>query len=400
MSEARKKVKRALEWPLKCKVEAKFHKARAATITLPHGEVKTPVYMPVGTKGAIKGITYDQMKELGCQILLGNTYHLGNYPGTETLDLFGGLHQYTGWSGNILTDSGGYQMVSLLKLAKFTEQGVEFESPVDGSKMLLTPEESIRIQNSIGSDIMMALDDVVSPLSGYERLEEATYRTTRWIDRCISAHDSSKTQNLFGIVQGGLNEDLRSISLEALIERDLPGYAIGGLCGGEAKEDFCRVVDQCTDKLPEDKPRYVMGIGYPVDLVVCAVLGADMFDCVFPTRTARFGTVFTRKGFLKIKKDSLRQDLTPIEETCPCSTCAKYTKAYLASIIQKEEAACNLLSVHNIVFLYKIMNDFRESILNCSMPDYVKGFMEDWHGGKDNIPEWVINGLKRGGVEW
>ena len=210
-------------------------------------------------------------------------------------------------------------MVSLLKLSNITEEGVEFQSPTDGSMMLLTPEESIRIQNAIGSDIMMALDDVTNPLSTMERLEEACHRTTRWIDRCISAHKPGKSQNLFGIIQGGLDIRLRDISLSGLIEKDLPGYAIGGLCGGEDKDNFWRIVSHCTDKLPWDKPRYLMGVGYPVDLVVCACLGVDMFDCVFPTRTARFGHAFTSHGFMKLRKEEMKNDLGPIEEGCECS---------------------------------------------------------------------------------
>lgn len=317
--EPRKRIKRAIEWSLKFRVDASVNRARAAHIDLPHGGVSSPVYMPVGTKASIKGITYNEMKEMGCEILLSNTYHLGNFPGTEVLDHFDGLHNFEGWSGNILTDSGGFQMVSLLKLANITEAGVEFQSPVDGSMMLLTPEESIRIQNSIGGDIMMALDDVVNPMSSPERLEEACHRTNRWIDRCIEGHNPIKNQNLFGIVQGGLDLRLRDISLAGLIPKDLPGYAIGGLCGGEKKDDFWKIVAHCTDKLPWDKPRYVMGVGYPVDLVVCACLGADMFDCVFPTRTARFGQVFTSKGFVKLRREEMKNDLTPIEPGCQCS---------------------------------------------------------------------------------
>jgi queuine tRNA-ribosyltransferase catalytic subunit len=318
-----KRIKRALSWSLSFSIDGHHNKARASTITLPHGPIHSPVYMPVGTKAAIKGITFSEMRSMGCQILLSNTYHLGNYPGTSVLDSFSGLHSFEGWAGNILTDSGGFQMVSLLKLATITEAGVEFLSPVDGRPMLLTPEESIRIQNSIGADIMMALDDVANPLSSPQRLEEACHRTTRWIDRCLEAHNPSRKQNLFGIVQGGLDFRLREISISGLVSKELPGYAIGGLCGGEDKERFWRVVKFCTDRLPWDKPRYLMGVGYPVDLVVCACLGVDMFDCVFPTRTARFGTVFTSKGFLKLRREEMKEDLSPIEEGCLCEVMEK-----------------------------------------------------------------------------
>ena len=310
--------KRKVVWPLEFNVVKRWNRARASVMTLPHGEVLTPVYMPVGTKGTIKGLTSGQMRDMGCRILLGNTYHLANQPGTRILDLFSGLHRFMDWDRNILTDSGGFQMVSLLKLAQITEEGVEFASPVDGSKMLLTPEESMRVQNSIGGDIMMALDDVVSPDTAPDRLKEACYRTVRWLDRCIEGHGRKDRQNLFAIVQGGLDEELRNYCLTELVSRDLPGYAIGGLSGGEEKDKFWRVVAQCTEKLPENKPRYLMGVGYPVDLVVCACLGVDMFDCVFASRTARFGQAITKHGFLRIKKEHHINDFTPIQSDCRC----------------------------------------------------------------------------------
>lgn len=366
-------------------------------MTLPHGQVKTPVFMPVGTKGAIKGITFQEMKDMGCEMLLGNTYHLGNTPGPETLSSFNGLHEFIGWDRCILTDSGGFQMVSLLKLAEITEQGVEFESPVDSSRMLLSPEESIRIQNIIGSDIMMALDDVCNPLSPPERVEEACSRTSRWIDRCLSAH-ATDNQNLFAIIQGGVDSRLRDCSLEQLIEKDLPGYAIGGLCGGEHKEDFVRVVSQCTARLPKDKPVYVMGIGYPVDLLVCTCLGADMFDCVFATRTARFGQVFTRGGLLKLKTGEMKNDFGPIDRECLCHTCQRYSRAYLSTIAGKEEVACNLLSVHNVAFLFKLMEQLRDAIIEGTLPVFVGKFLNDWFSGRERVPQWVVEALELGNI--
>mmetsp|Transcript_3486 Transcript_3486/g.3232 ORF Transcript_3486/g.3232 Transcript_3486/m.3232 type:complete len:358 (+) Transcript_3486:120-1193(+) len=354
--------------------------------------------MPVGTKGAIKGVTFQQMRELGCQILLGNTYHLGNYPGTEVLDNFSGLHNFEGWDRNILTDSGGFQMVSLLKLAQITEEGVEFESPTDGSRMLLTPEESMRIQNSIGADIMMALDDVTNPLSTKERLEEACHRTTRWIDRCILAHNPSKPQNLFGIVQGGLDTSLRDISLEGLISKNLPGYAIGGLAGGEAKEDFWKIVAHCTNKLPWEKPRYLMGVGYPIDLLVCSCLGVDMFDCVFATRTARFGQVFTKKGFLRLRPEEMKSDLSPLDESCNCPTCIKYTKSFLSTLLHKEQTACHLLSIHNIYFLFTLMREIREAIISGELEEYARNFVLEWFNGIENVPSWVKEALTEASI--
>jgi queuine tRNA-ribosyltransferase len=252
--------------PLMFQVLKKAKKARASILTLHHGEVNTPIYMPVGTKGTIKGLTSKQMDDLGCKILLGNTYHLNLHPTGDTLDKFGGLHKFMNWKNNILTDSGGFQMVSLSKLCEITEEGVKFSSPYDNSLMSMKPEESMRIQNQIGSDIMMALDDVVKTTTQGPRMEEAQERTTRWLNRCMDAHKKKDVQNLFGIVQGGVDLQLRKKSLDDLIALDLPGYAIGGLAGGEDKEDFWRVVELCTTYLTENKPRYLMGVGYTQDI--------------------------------------------------------------------------------------------------------------------------------------
>ncbi|KIZ01392.1 queuine tRNA-ribosyltransferase [Monoraphidium neglectum] len=260
---------------LKFQVVAQQGRARTALMTLPHYVVETPVFMPVGTKGTVKGLTTEQLQDLDCHIILGNTYHLGNQPGHELVNSMGGLHGFINWPRGMLTDSGGFQMVSLLHLADITESGVEFQSPVDGSRMLLTPEESMAIQNGLGADIIMQLDDVVPATNvDPQRFEEATYRTTRWLDRCIKAHSRPNEQSLFPIVQGGFDVRLRDISLQQLVERDCPGYAIGGLAGGEGKDVFWRVVAQSTAGLPPGKPRYVMGIGYPLDIVICRWAGA------------------------------------------------------------------------------------------------------------------------------
>lgn len=262
-------------------------KARAATLTLPHGPVPLPIFMPVATQASLKGLTPQQLAETSCRLCLNNTYHLGLRPGQETLDAIGGAHKFQGWHHNLLTDSGGFQMVSLLKLAKVTEDGVRFLSPHDGAPMLLTPEHSISLQNSIGSDIIMQLDDVIATTSpDLARIEEAMWRSIRWLDRCIDAHGKPESQNLFCIIQGGLDLDLRRKCCDEMLKRDTPGIAIGGLSGGEAKSEYCKVVSTCTDMLPVGKPRYVMGVGYPEDIVVSVALGADMFDCVWPTRTA------------------------------------------------------------------------------------------------------------------
>ncbi|EDQ92416.1 uncharacterized protein MONBRDRAFT_4956 [Monosiga brevicollis MX1] len=260
--------------------------ARASELYLPHSTVHTPIFMPVGTQGTMKGLTPAQLESLNCQIMLSNTYHLGSRPGPEIMKQAGGLHKFMNWKRSVLTDSGGFQMVSLLHLAEITEHGVSFQSPHDGSQMMLTPEHSIGLQNTIGADIIMQLDDVVSSLISGPRVEEAMHRSIRWLDRCIAAHARPEEQNLFAIIQGGLDLELRRQCVDAMVERNTPGYAIGGLSGGEEKSSFWRVVKETARLLPDDKPRYCMGVGYATDLIVCVALGVDMFDCVFPTRTA------------------------------------------------------------------------------------------------------------------
>lgn len=300
-----------------------------------------------------------------------------------------------GWDRALLTDSGGFQMVSLLKLAKITEEGVLFQSPRDGTPMLLTPEKSIELQNAIGADIMMQLDDVVSTLTAGPRVEEAMHRTIRWLDRCIAAHARPNEQNLFPIVQGGTDLELRSQCIEALVQRDMPGYAIGGLSGGEDKDTFWRVVLHCTDRLPKDRPIYCMGVGYAVDLVVCVALGVDMFDCVYPTRTARFGTALTRWGNLPLRQSKYRDDFSPIEKGCPCLTCQKYTRAYLHAVAARETVGCHLLTIHNISFQLCLMRDARQSIIEGKFPEFVRKFLSDWYGTSDPLkyPQWVIEAL-------
>ncbi|KAJ1922184.1 Queuine tRNA-ribosyltransferase catalytic subunit 1 [Mycoemilia scoparia] len=379
---------------LKFKVYAKCSttKARASTMVLPHYTARTPMFMPVGTMGTMKGITTKQLEELDCHVILGNTYHLGNRPGKDLLDKAGGLHKFMNWSRGMLTDSGGFQMVSLLKLAKITEEGVEFRNPHDDSLMMLTPEMSIELQNSIGADIMMQLDDVVSSLTTGPRVEEAMHRSIRWLDRCIAAHKNPDRQNLFPIVQGGLDIKLRTCSARALSERDSPGYAIGGLSGGEAKDQFWRMVSLSTDILPENKPRYCMGVGYAEDLVVCSALGVDMYDCVFPTRTARFGNALTMSGSLSLKSGKYAKDFTPISKDCDCPTCKTYTRAYLTTVVAKENVGCHLISVHNIAFQMQLMRSIRRAILHDDFPNFVRRFMSIRFG--NTVPLWIINALK------
>jgi len=376
-------------------------KARVGKLKLPHHIANTPIFMPVGTQGTVKGLSSKQLEDLGCEIILGNTYHLGLRPGPEILEHAGGLHNFMNWKRNILTDSGGFQMVSLLDLADITEEGVTFQSPHDGSQMLLTPEQSMSIQNNIGADIMMALDDVVSTVStDMERFEEATWRTLRWIDRCIKSHKRPQNQNLFGIVQGGLDERLRLICLDGLIKRNLPGYAIGGLSGGEEKDKFWRTVSLCTDYLPDNKPRYCMGVGYPEDLVVCSALGVDMFDCVYPSRTARFGTALVADGgTMKVKSNAYRTDFGPLdpqlESSCMVDEC--YSRSFLHNLCKVEQTGSQLVTYHNIAFQMNLMKNVRESIINGTFEKFVKDFMFNYFP-KQKYPQWIVNALGSVGI--
>lgn len=375
-------------------------RARVAEMTLPHSVVNTPVFMPVGTQGTLKGLLPSQLEALDCRIMLSNTYHLGNRPGVEVLEQAGGLHSFMGWNRSLLTDSGGFQMVSLLKLAEITEEGVNFESPYDGSKCMLTPERSIEIQRAIGADIMMQLDDVVDAThSDPDRFEEARHRTVRWLDRCLTAHPRPDKQNLFPIVQGGLDVEKRKDCAAQLTKREVPGFAIGGLSGGEEKETFWKIVGVSAASLPDSKPRYLMGVGHQVDLVVCSALGVDMFDCVFPTRTARFGTalVFDAPGEIILKKSAYETDFSPIDPTCSCSTCKNYTRAFLHTIVTKEPSACHLVTVHNVAHQLRLMEKVREAIQTDTFPIFLQQFFLRLYP-KKNYPEWAANALKSVGV--
>lgn len=306
-----------------------------------------------------------------------------------------------GWPRSLLTDSGGFQMVSLLKLAEITEEGVNFESPYDGSMCMLTPERSIHIQRAIGADIMMQLDDVVDATHEQEdRFEEARHRTVRWLDRCLSAHPRPDLQNLFPIVQGGLQEDKRRDCAHQLVKRDVPGFAVGGLSGGEEKEQFWRMVAVSADSLPASAPRYLMGVGHQVDLVVCAALGIDMFDCVYPTRTARFGSalVFTSPGELNLKKKSFQFDFSPIDPSCSCSTCTGgYSRAFLHTVVTKEPSACHLITVHNVAHQLELMRRVRAAILQDTFPTFLQEFLTSLHPEGD-CPTWARSALSSVGV--
>lgn len=371
-------------------------KARASVMRLPHGPVQTPVFMPVGTQASLKGLTPKQLADMDCEIFLNNTYHLGLKPGQQVLDIIGGAHALQNWDRNILTDSGGFQMVSLLKLATITEEGVEFLSPHDNSPMLLTPEHSMSLQNSIGSDIMMQLDDVVHTMTTGSRVEEAMWRSIRWLDRCIKAHKNTEKQNLFAIIQGGLDLSLRQKCCEEMAKRDTPGIAIGGLSGGEDKRQYCEVVNSCTDVLPAHKPRYCMGVGYADDLVVSVALGADMFDCVYPTRTARFGTALTRSGNLNLRNAKFRNDDSVIEPGCQCPACksGQATRAYINNSITRDTVAAHLLTLHNTHFQLQLMRDVRQSIIEDRFEEFVNEYFAQKYANEE-YPDWAVEALKK-----
>lgn len=393
---------------LKFEVVAKFHKARAGILTLPHGQVLTPVYMPVGTKGAMKGLLSADLERMGCKLMLSNTYHLGFEPGGEFLKKnFGGkenrsVHNYMNWKNNLLTDSGGFQVASLVKLSERSEEGVNFISHITGddTHLMLTPEMSMQIQNDLGSDIIMALDDVISPFSKGGAVYDACERSLRWIDRCIKAHKRKDDQNLYGIVQGGINVELRRQACLEWNKRNLPGYAIGGMSGGESKQEFCDTVGICAEYLPQNKPRYLMGIGYPVDLVVCALLGVDQFDCVFATRTARFGSAITDYGFLKLKTEKNKFDFGPIDVNCKCEVCKKYSRSYLYFLLNNNPRAVEMISFHNVYYLLNLMKKIREAIINGKVNEFIEDFLnKQYKDSKDGIPDWVVNTLTKAGCD-
>jgi len=364
--------------------------------------------MPVATQASLKGLTPEQLEATGCRLCLNNTYHLGLKPGQAVLDAVGGAHKLQGWRHNILTDSGGFQMVSLLRLATITEEGVEFLSPHDGTPMLLTPEHSVALQNSIGSDILMQLDDVLVTTSpDAARMREAMERSVRWLDRCIAAHRRPHDQNLFCIIQGGLDLDMRRECARAMVRRDTPGIAVGGLSGGEAKDDYCRVVAAVTELLPELKPRYVMGIGYPEDLVVSVALGADMFDCVWPTRTARFGNAVTRRGVLNLKNHRFAADFGPVEPGCRCPCCRApdddggmgVTRAFIHHNAAKETVAAHLLTLHNVWYQLNLMRDIRDAVLADRFPAFIRTFFSQLYPDRADYPSWAVDALRTVGVD-
>jgi queuine tRNA-ribosyltransferase len=337
--------------------------ARAGKFQTPHGLVETPRFMPVGTLANVKTVTPEQLQQTGAQMVLANTYHLHLQPGETLVQQAGGVHQFMGWHGPMLTDSGGFQVFSLSDIRTISEAGVKFRSPRDGRIINMTPEESIRIQNALGADVIMAFDECPPYPASREAVEVATDRTYRWLQRCIEAHQRPD-QALFGIVQGGVYLDLREQAAAALKDLDLPGYAIGGVSVGEPPELIEKIVRATTPLLPPHKPRYLMGVGTHREMVQAIAAGMDLFDCVIPTRLARHGTAIVQGERWNLKNSRFRQDLTPLDETCDCYTCRTFTRAYLCHLIHAHEIlAHTLLSIHNITALVSFTQRIREAIL-------------------------------------
>jgi queuine tRNA-ribosyltransferase len=343
-------------------VETTCGRARAGRLRTPHGEVETPAFMPVGTAGAVKAVTRRDLQEAGAQIVLANTYHLMLRPGDALVAELGGLHGFTGWAGPFLTDSGGYQVFSLTRLRTLDEEGVRFQSHLDGSPHLLSPERSMEVQQNLGADIVMAFDECPPHPAPREAVEAATDRTSRWAARSRSAH-RRPDQWLFGIVQGGVHLDLRERSAREIMALGFPGHGIGGLSVGEPKEDMLRVLEHLDPVLPVEKPRYLMGVGTPEDIVEAVARGVDMFDCVLPTRNARNGGLFTSRGRISIRNARFKADPGPVDPDCGCYTCRTVSRAYLRHLhLAGEMSAATLLTIHNLAYYLDTLRKIRQSI--------------------------------------
>lgn len=357
--------------------------ARRGRLTLPHGEVETPVFMPVGTAGSVKGLDREDLLEvLDVRILLGNTYHLYLRPGHRLIEAQGGLHAFMSWPKNVLTDSGGFQVFSLAERRKITEEGVAFSSHLDGARHLLTPETSMEIQRALGSDVAMAFDECPPAGASRDYLEASLDRTTRWLDRCVAAWDGPG--RLFGIVQGGHDEALRRRHVEEVCARDLPGYAIGGLSVGESRELMWRFAAFTAELLPEARPRYLMGVGSPEDLIRCVGSGVDMFDCVLPTRTARNGLLFTSRGRLTIRNARYADDGRPPDPDCACPVCRTYSRAYLRHLFRAGEiTGLRLNTLHNLAFYGTLMGRARAAIEAGTYEAFARAFLDAYAAGPD-----------------
>ena len=365
---------------------SKTESARAGIVKTARGDILTPVFMPVGTLGSVKSLSPEELATAGAQIILGNTYHLYLRPGCEVMDRFSGLHRFMNWHGPILTDSGGFQIFSLGRLMEITEQGAAFRSHIDGSAHLLTPERAVEIQHCIGADIIMCLDECIPYPASPAAARKAMERTTRWARRCKTTwvNRVSGSSTLFGIAQGGMHPDLRRESIAALADIDFPGYAVGGLSVGEPKTLMYEMGEISLAALPDKAPKYIMGVGTPEDLVELVALGADMFDCVMPTRNARNGQLFTRFGTINISNARHRLDTNPVEADCACYTCRNYSRAYLRHLyMNKELLAYRLNTIHNIYFYTHLMEQLRSAIAAGEFAACKNRFQADWNAGKN-----------------
>ena len=367
------------------KVEKTEGYARACTMELPHGTVQTPIFMPVGTQGSVKTLCREELEDMGATIILANSYHLLLRPTVDFFKEYGGLHKFAKWNRNILTDSGGFQVFSLAGMRKITDEGVTFRSHIDGKKHFLTPEIMVDMQQAIGSDIMMVLDECVPGDANFEQTKKALERTTAWATRAKQEFLKRNIQDqyAFGIVQGGIFEDLRRQSARELAELDFPGYSIGGLSVGESKEDMYGMLDVLAEEMPVDKPRYLMGVGVPEDLLEGIERGVDMFDCVFPTRFARHGGVFSRDGRLNIKTKQFEFDTRPIDSECACYACRNYDRAYIRHLLRVNEVlGGRLASIHNLYFLIELTKNARHAILENRFATFKKDFLDRYFQNK------------------
>ena len=353
--------------------------ARLGRVHTPHGSFDTPVFMPVGTQASVKGMSPDEVKSIGAKIILGNPYHLYLRPGGEIIKKAGGLHGFMNWSLPILTDSGGFQIFSLANLRDIKEEGVTFRSHIDGSKHFISPEKSIEIQNALGADIIMAFDECVPYPCEYEYAKKSMEMTTRWAIRCRNFHQNTEKQALFGIIQGSTYEDLRRESAKQITSLDLPGYAIGGLSVGEPAEIMNDILEKTVPFIPEDRPRYLMGVGSPDYLIDGSIRGIDMFDCVLPTRIGRNGTVFTSGGRIIVRDAKYAEDFSPIDPECDCYACRNFSRAYIRHLFKcREMFGLRLATWHNLRFLVKLMENVRDAIKNDRLADFRDEFFENF----------------------
>ncbi|GGH85793.1 queuine tRNA-ribosyltransferase [Pullulanibacillus pueri] len=359
--------------------------ARLGKLHTPHGTFDTPMFMPVGTLATVKTMSPEELKAMGAGVILSNTYHLWLRPGEDIVEEAGGLHRFMNWDQGILTDSGGFQVFSLSDLREITEEGVHFRNHLNGEKLFLTPEKSIHVQNALGSDIMMAFDECPPFPAEREYLIDSLERTSRWAERCLAANKHPDRQAIFGIVQGGVYEDLRKRSAEALTSLDFPGYAVGGLSVGEPKHLMYEALEYTTPLLPTHKPRYLMGVGSPDALIEGAIRGIDMFDCVLPTRIARNGTCMTSEGRLVIRNAKFARDFRPIDEDCDCHVCQTYSRAYIRHLVKSNETfGFRLTTYHNLHFLIKLMERVREAIREDRLNDFKEEFFERYGFNQPN----------------